>query len=171
MNLPFGRSRLRKAIERGLTNVKLSDELRELGDLTLKSRTDAEDVCWGLQKLNSGSSQLGQQTYALACLFQEVDGRDSEAFEALRERGVPELLRLYDEISAVISDSETDTLMFILKILGLYGTVAGTLKIVEAARRPLKPEGYMWNVILHSFSGGHPEKELLYNSLRDPLPV
>jgi hypothetical protein len=170
MNLPFGRSRLKKAIERGLMNGKLREELRELGELTLKSRRDAEDVCWGLQKLNCNSSQLGQQTYALACLFQEVDGRDSDAFELLREHGVPELLRLFDEISTGTSENETDALMFILKILGLYGTVAGTLKIIEAARLPLKPEGYIWNVVLRNFTEGHPEKELLYNSLRNPLP-
>jgi hypothetical protein len=32
-NLPFGRSHLRKAIERDLSNGKLREELRELGNL------------------------------------------------------------------------------------------------------------------------------------------
>lgn len=171
MNLRFGRSRLRKAIERGLAKGKLSEELKELGDLTLKSRTDAEDICWGLQRLNRDCKDLGQQTYALACLFQEIDGRECPAFEVLQECGIPELLRLFDELSREPSDDQADELMFILKILGLYGTVAGTLKIIEAARKPLKPDGYMWNVIFRNFTAGHPEKELLYHSLLDPLPA
>lgn len=169
MNLPFRKSRLKRAIERGLANGKMREELHELGDLTLKSRAEAEDICWGLQRLNAGSEKLGQQTYALVRLLQEVDGRECPAFEVLQERAIPELLRLFDEISNA-NAGDADALMFILKILGLYGTVAGTLKIIEAARQPLNPDGYMWSVILRNFTAGHPEKDLLYNSLRDPLP-
>jgi hypothetical protein len=170
MNFPFGKSSLRRAIERGLEKGKLRDELKELGDIAIKSRTDAEDICWGLSQLNAGSNKFGEQTYALAVLFQEIKDRKAPAFEVLQERGIPELLRLYDEITSKPGKNDTDTLFFILKIFGLYGTVAGTLKIIEAARQPLKPDGYMWTVVLHNFTAGHPERDLLYRSLSEPLP-
>ena len=99
MNYLFGKSRLKRAIERGFANGKLRDELKELGDLTLKSRADAEAVCWGLQQLEKGkTTKLGEATYALAGLFQDVENRECDAFEVLRERGIPQLLRLFDEI-------------------------------------------------------------------------
>ena len=64
----------------------------------------------------------------------------------------------------------SNPLLFILKILAFYGTTDGTLKIIEAARRPLQPDAYMWSVILGIFKPGHPQNELLYGSLGDPLP-
>lgn len=171
MSFPFSKSRLKRAIEQGLANGKLSDELRELGDLALKSRADAEAVCWGLKQLGKGkSAKLGQSAYALAGLFQDVEDRECDAFEVLRERGIPELLRLFDEIQEAQAEEDADTLLFILKMLALYGTTDGTLKIVEAARQPLKSDGYMWSVVLGNFKAGHPEAALLYHSLRDPLP-
>src|SRR5580692_9192227 len=170
MSFPFGKSPLRRAIERGLTDGELDKELKELGKVVLKSRSDAEDVCWGMQRLNADAKDLGKKTYTLAVLFQHVNGRSSAAFDALQVQGIPELLRLYDEINSAPGDDNTSTLLFILKIFGFYGTVAGTLKIVEAARQPLKPDGYLWNVIFRGFTAGHPEKELLFNSLREPLP-
>jgi hypothetical protein len=143
----------------------------ELGELTLKSRADAETVCWGLQQLaKGGTTKLGQETYALAGLFQNVEDRECGAFEVFRERGIPELLGLFDEIQQSPEEDDISTSLFILKILALYGTTEGTLKIVEAARRPLKPDGYMWSMILDNFKSGHPEAELLFRSLVDPLP-
>ena len=171
MNFRFVKSRLKRTIERGLADGNLREQLRELGDLTLKSRTDGEDVCWGLQKLNSNSQQLANHAYALALLFQEVDDADSHALEILRERGIPELLRIFDQILQAPADDEINTLLFILKILALYGTTDGTLKVIESAQRPLKPDGYMWTAILGNFQAGHPQNELLYGSLSDPLPA
>ena len=171
MNFRFGRSRLKRAIEQGLANGKLDDELRELGDLKLKSRADAEAVCWGLQQLVKGRTlQLGQKAYALAGLFQSIADEECEATEVLLKEGIPELLRLFDEIGSAPEGDLSNPLLAILKILALYGTTDGTLKIIEAARRPLQPGAYMWSVILGSFKPGHPQNELLYGSLRDPLP-
>lgn len=162
---------MKRAIERGLASGNLSDEVRELGDLTLKSRSDGEAVYWGLQQLGrSRTAKLGQNAYALAGLFQSVEDRETDAFEVLRERGIAELLRLFDEIQESPEEGDTNTPLFILKMLALYGTTEGTLKIVEAVRQPLISDGYMWSVVLGNFKSGHPEAELLYRSLRDPLP-
>jgi hypothetical protein len=172
MNFLFERNRLQKAIERGLANGKLKEELSELGDLTLRSRADAEAICWGLKRLGEGKGDnLGEDAYALAGLLQDVESRECDAFEVLRERGIPELLRLFEEVQKRGAENDTNTLLFILKVLALYGTTEGTLKIIEAARQPLKPDGYMWSVVLGNFKAGHPEAELLYRSMRDPLPA
>jgi len=172
MNFPLGTSRLKKAIQRGLANGELRDALRDLGDLSLKSSSDADAICWGLQQLNRLDHKLlGQHASALAGLFGDIQDRDSPAFTVLQERGIPELLRLFDEISKAPSEEDGDTLMLILNVFAIYATVAGTLKIVEAARRPLKPDGFVWAVVLRNFTAGHPEKDLLFNSLRDPLPT
>src|SRR5262245_19706566 len=99
MKLPFGRNRLKRAIEQGLGSGNLSDELRELGELALRSRADAEAVCCGLEQLEKGKTgNLIENAYALAGLFQDVEDAECDAFEVLRERGIPELLKLFDEI-------------------------------------------------------------------------
>jgi hypothetical protein len=170
MNFFFGGNRVKNAIQRGLANGELRQELKELGELKLEKRADAEAICWGLEQLQPKSPKLAEQTYALATLFQEIEGRNCAAFEVLQARGIPELLRLFDEIKARPEEDKTDALLFLLKILALYGTVNGTLKIVEAARLPIKPDGYMWSVVLRLFSARHPEKELLFGSLQEPLP-
>ncbi len=172
MQFSFLKSRLKKTIERGLAKGKLDDELKELGDITVKSRADAEAICWGLEQLENYERELMREhTRALAGLFQEVDGRECEAFEILQERGIPDLLRLFDKMNKAPTDEEADALLFVLKIFAMYGTVQGTLKIIEAVRQPLKPDGYLWHVILRNFTAGHPEKELLFGSLSDPLPA
>ena len=171
MNFLFGRSRLKRAIEQGLAKGTLDDELRELGDFKLKSRADADAVCWGLQQLVKGrTKQLGEKAYALAGLFQQIEDEECDAVQVLHEEGIPELLRLFDEIQSAPAGDESNPLLFILKILALYGTTDGTLKVLEAARQPLKPDGYLWSVILGIYKPGHPQNELLYGSLRDPLP-
>lgn len=171
MEFSFLKSRLKKAIERGLTTGELDEKLKELGEVAIKSRTDAEAICWGLDQLDNCEPKLMREhAYALAGLFQKIEGADCAAFEILQGQGIPVLLQIFDKINNARDPEDLDTLLFILKILGMYGTVDGTLKIVEAARQPLKPDGYMWSVILRSFTKGHPEKELLYSSLSDPLP-
>jgi hypothetical protein len=170
MRFPFGKSGLRKAVERGLANGKLQEELSELGDLKLKSAEEAADVVWGLKQLGKGSANLNHQVYALAVLFQQLDEEKGDAaLDKLQDQGIPELVRLYDEMKNS-ADGITDHTLFVLKILGMYGTVDGTLRIIEAARAPLKPDAYMWTVILNAFGSEHPEKSLLFESLSDPLP-
>lgn len=169
--MPAPKNILRRTIERGLANGKLEDELRELGELNLKYQEDGEAICWALRQLGRNSqAQLPENTYALAGLFQSVDGRDSPAYQVLQAEGIPELIRLFDTLSLAADEADTDTLLFLLKILALYGTVEGTLKIVEAARRPLAPGAYLWSVILGAFTAGHPENEMLFRSLSNPLP-
>ena len=43
-------------------------------------------------------------------------------------------------------------------------------RAVEAARIPIKPDGFMWSVVLSGFGNGHPERDFVFRSLSDPLP-
>lgn len=172
MSFVFWKSRLRRAIGKGLANGKLREELKELGDLTIKSESDAAAICWGLQQLNRESrSNVSEQVCELARLFQDVEDADCAAFQILKDNGIPELLELYDQVQSACREDDEDALMFILKILALYGTTEGTLKVIEATRQPLKPDGYVWSPIMHQYCDGHPQTELLFRSLSDPLPT
>lgn len=167
---PFSEGTLRKAIQRGLSKGNLDEELRDLGELTIESRADAEAVCWGLRQLNRDTANLGEHAQALAHLFQHIEDGDCEAVEHFREEGIPELLRLFEELRESPETDGRDAMFFILRVLGMYGTTDGALKVIEAARLPFHPEGYMWSVILRGFGAGHPQNDLLYSSLKDPLP-
>jgi hypothetical protein len=171
MSLWFTKSRLKRALERGLATGNLEEEVRDLGEFALKTRADAEALFWGLQQLKPASPSLAQDTYRLAVLFQKVADGECDAIPVLREYGIPELLRLYAEIEkSVPQEDNADTLLFILKILAMYGTTDGVLKVIDAARQPLKPDAYLWSIILGVFGADHPQNDLLYDSLRDPLP-
>src|ERR1043166_4796135 len=128
MKFPFGKSALRKAVERGIGKGNLAEELEELGDVVLKSKSDGEAVCWGLQQLHDLSPErLEKQTYSLARLFPEVEP-DGDAIPVLAECGIPELLRLYEDIQTNPEAEKSDTLLFLLNIVAMYGTTEGALK-------------------------------------------
>lgn len=170
MKFPFVKSALRKAIERGIGKGNLAEELDELGDVVLKSKGDGQAVCWGLEQLHDLSPErLEKQTYSLARLFQEVEP-DGDAIPVLAECGIPELLRLYEDIQTNSEAEKSDTLLFLLDIFAMYGTTEGALKVIEAARQPLRPDAYMWSVIFGSFGKGHPQNELVFRELAEPLP-
>ncbi len=169
MRFPFVKSRLRRAIERGLVQGNLRQELTELGDVTLTTRADAEDLLWGLKQIERAAVKHGEALYQLVRLFQDVGGK--AAFDLLRERGIPCLLGFFDEIVENERGDEGGVSLLILKIAAQFGTFQGALKIVEEAHRPFKPDAYMWSVILGIFKSDHPESEFLYRSFRDRLPT
>jgi len=171
MKFPFIKNRLKRAIDRGLTDGNLEEVLDDLGELELKSRGDGEAICWGLDQIeNDPGEQAAELTYVLARLFQDVPEVECAAFAILHTQGIPKLISLYDILRPRNNDEDSDCLMFILKILSLYGTTEGTLKVIEAASEPFQPESYMWSVILSNYEAGHPQNNLLYTSLTDPVP-
>lgn len=167
-------SPLERAISRGMEpGGDLADELRALGDYPIRSREDAEVICDALGTLPAQEPDEGGFTsrlHALTGLFQDVDGADSPAFDVLYDEGLPQLIRIFDEKLQQSDDDDVDDLLFVLKILARYGSREGAEKVVEAARRPLEPDNYMWSVVLSSFSGGHPHGEYVFHELSDPLP-
>jgi hypothetical protein len=168
-------SPLQRAITRGLQpNGDLGKELSDLDDYTLSSREDAQAVCKALETLPSKQTNkdFSSPLHHLTDFFQDVENREVPAFEVLSKEGIPQLIRIFDaEVAQADTDDEkADDLLFLLKILAMYQTREGAEKVVEAAKRPLKPDDYTWHVVLKIFSKGHPHSEYLFKSLSDPLP-
>jgi hypothetical protein len=172
MNLPFLKSRLKKAIERGMVNGKLDEALEELDEITVKSRADGEAICSALRQLNTNGDRklLRENIKTLSGLMDDVESGDVPACAVIREQGIPELCRLFDLLNATRTKEDDDTLLSILYTLAMCGTKEGTQRIIEGAQQRLHSDGSLWLLILSVFGGEHPEKELLFNSLRDPLP-
>ncbi|MFN3151358.1 HEAT repeat domain-containing protein [Bremerella sp.] len=169
-------SPLRRALKRGLKpGGDLVEELRGLDDYVISSKKDAEAICEALATLPGdriyNARHFSSPLHELTGLFQDVDGRQCPAFEELYEEGLPELIRIFDAMVDDATEEEVDDLLYVLKILAMYGSFEGAQKIVEAAQMELKPEAYMWHVILSTFSEEHPQREFVLQALSDPLPT
>jgi hypothetical protein len=167
-------SKLQQALLRGLEpDGNLADELFRLGDYVITTQQDANAVCEALEKFplpkRSSDDFFKDWTplHAVTALFQQVE--NEEAFAVLFEHGIPHLLRLFD---ALIPDpgEDSDALLFLLKILAMYQSTEGAARVVEAARKPLLPDSYIWSVVLEQFEEDHPYLPWLCRELADPPP-
>jgi hypothetical protein len=167
-------SKLQHALRQGLEpGGNLADELFRLGDYKIATVDDAHAVCEALEKfplVGKRSDEFFKDwtpLHAVTALFQQVESE--EAFAVLFEHGIPHLLRLFDEMIDSPGD-DADALLFILKILGMYQSTEGAARVVEAARKPLLPDSYIWSVIFEQFEEDHPYLPWLCRELSDPLP-
>jgi hypothetical protein len=167
------KSALEHAIDRGMKpDADLGDELYRLGDFAIRSRSDARAICNALAHLPLDRQRGGIRSplHALIGLFQRVEGPDAEAFEVLRSEGLSQLIRIFDTLYEDADESTADDLLYILKILALYGSEEGLERIVQAARKPFRPEAYMWSVIFDVLAEADPNRDSVFERLRDPLP-
>jgi hypothetical protein len=167
------RTSLQLALHRGTqAGADLADELRKVQDYSIKSQADAEAICSALALLLPAGSTTGGESafHSMIGLFQDVEGNDCPAFAVLAEKGIGLVVQIVNDGLQNPSRLEADHLLFALKILAMYGTREGTDAVLRAARQPLRPDAYMWSVILQAYSGGHPERERLFKELSDPLP-
>jgi hypothetical protein len=88
----------------------------------------------------------------------------------LYSQGLPQLVRIFDDASANVQDEQSGDLLFVLKILALFGSKAGAERIVSAARDPILAKGYLWHPILSVFASEHPHQEYVFDELSKPLP-
>lgn len=171
----FFSSALQRAIKRGLKpGGNLADELRELDDYQIRSKADAQAICNALASLplkrpadeNSFTSSL----HALTSLFQDLESPRAPAFKVLYLEGLPLLTRIFDARIQEANEDDEDDLLYVLKILAMYGSQDGAEKIVEAAQMPLKDDAYMWHVILSILGDDHPHRDFVYQALSEHLP-
>ncbi|RYD37480.1 MAG: hypothetical protein EOP85_17555, partial [Verrucomicrobiaceae bacterium] len=152
-----------------MSQGNLEEELRELGEVKLVTKGDAEDVLWGLRKFERADGKdLASQVEPLVRLFQNMGGE--KAFVPLHEYGIPILLDLFDRIVAGGGKDSENAPMMILKMSAMYFSLPGAMKVVEEALRPYQPDGYLWSVIFQYFDADHPHTDLVFRSFRDKLP-
>lgn len=171
-------SRLEQALERGLApGGSLSQELGALGDYPLETVADARAVCLALKRY---SEQLKQSTAAgeacdcsglhpLASLFQEAE--TDEAYLVLEAHGLPILLEIFDQRLPLAIADEGEDLIFVLKVFVVYGYAPGMQRIVTALRQPLDHDLFVWGVLFETVHNEHPDRQLICDQLRDPLPT
>ncbi len=172
-------SPLEQALARGLApGGHLSQELGALGDYPLETVADARAVCLALRRY---ADQLQQAAAAggsdcdcsplhpLASLFQEAE--TDEAYLVLEEHGLPILLEIFDRRLPLAIADEGEDLIFVLKIFVVYGYAPGMQRIVAALRQPLDHDLFVWGVLFETVHDEHPDRQLICDQLRDPLPT
>lgn len=169
----FFSTRLQSALRRGLApGGRLDEELQSLGNYTVTAKKDALAVVAALKRfpddLSWDASGFASPLYQLADFLQDADG--PAAIEVFRTEGRRELCRIFDALLARDAEKFADDLLFILKVLAMYGSRAGAERVVRAARAPLKPDSYWWAPVLQQFVNGHPEQEYVFAALAEPLP-
>lgn len=173
-----GPSRLEQALERGLQpGGNLSSELAALGDYPLETEADARAVCDALGELAAqlrtavatGGGCSCSSLHPLAALFQEAE--TDEAYAVLAAQGLPILLEIFDQRLPLSIADEGEDLVFLLKIFVVYGYPQGMQRIVTALRQPLDHDLYVWGVLFETVHDEHPDRKLICDELRDPLPT
>ena len=172
-------SPLAQALERGLSpGGKLSQELGALGDYPLETVADARLVCAALRsysdQLKHAPAAAGidcdcSPLHPLASLFQEAE--TDEAYQVLQTDGLPLLLEVFDQRLPLAIADEGEDLIFVLKIFVVYGYEPGMQRIVTALRQPLDHDLYVWGVLFETVHDEHPDRKLICDQLRDPLPT
>jgi hypothetical protein len=169
--LPFGKSGLQKAIDRFLNGSDLSEELDKIPDYVVRSKRDAEAVVQALERIPRVPKQredrfITSPLHHLVAFFQEAEG---DALDVFRERGIPELTRIFDA-SFPPEDGDCDDLPFLLKVLVMYAAPAAINAVVRSARHPRTSDQYLWSVIFQIMQEGHPHAEEVIAQLSSPLP-
>lgn len=138
-------------------------------ELTL---ADAEGLIAVLAEQPDGAKLIAESgsesfLYHLALLFQNDASED--ATRALRDRGVPELERLFDA-ALEVKGADAHPLLMCCKMFALYARAEGVPRIAAAVRA--FPDEYMWDVVFGLFGEeNHPQSVALVEALRDPLPT
>lgn len=149
--------RLQKALEKwDAKTLTLADAEGLVA--VLAELTDVEP----LVEVHDGETFL----YHLARLFQN-DATD-DATRVLRDRGLPELARLFDA-AMELPECAADPLVMACKMFALYADPAGPPRVADAVRR--FPDAYLWELVFGLFGEeNHPHGPALVEQFRDPLP-
>ena len=170
-------SKLTSALKAALDDPKSAgDRIREVPREAVSTREETELVVQLLRQfpLSSDSSAkraIGSALHSVAALFQRADGKEVTAL--LREQGCPELLRIFDvEMRKAPPEKKSQNdLLFLLKIVCMYGAKGGLERVVSAARSAQLKDGYLWSIIFDIVSKDrHPWRADIIEALREPLP-
>lgn len=105
----------------------------------------------------------------VAALFRDVETR--EAFEVLRDDGLPALREAFDGLlGREWGERAADGLLSVVQVLALYRQEEDVARVARAVRDPSLVESEIWSGIFHAFDEGHPLRRVVLEALREPLP-
>ena len=150
----------------------LEKALPSRGDSPISTEAEVEALCAALDAYRADPTRdatrvVGSPMHTLTAFFQEV--ATEEAQHALRRHGLARL-RVWVEDALGGKPHSEDEILFILKILGMYGEAQDAELIAKAARHPLSPDAFMWSIVLGQFNDNHPQLATLISALKEPLP-
>lgn len=168
----FGKSKLQKKLDQWIEHGGDLDEIiKDYKNSKIKKKNDAIAVSSALKKISfiqkKEESELKSSLFSLAVFFQSAASQD--AFTVFKEKGLPELRRIFKEGITQPKNRESD-LLFILKIFALYKQEQDIETIIEVAKSGFQADEYMWSVIFGAFDKDHPYWRKIADDLKDPLP-
>jgi hypothetical protein len=169
----FRKSKLEKSLTAWLRKSgSLQTELSRDGD-RVSSEAEARLVCAALdkalsarpiQKYTEGSYNLN----SAVALFQNTDSDSATAL--LRAQGLPRL-RVLVESYLSNRDLDPDAVVFVAKILAMYGEPQDVDLIINLARDADCEDRYLWSVIFDVLASHGSIAERVIDGLRRPLPT
>lgn len=163
---------LQKAITRGMEpDGDLSEELLALEDSSFRSTSDANFIVETLkrlpaeEKIDGMSSRLDE----LSSLFMDVDD-ESPAQKVLREKGIPELIRIFNEMGDQTDRARQNDQVGLLRIMAQFETREGAETVVAAAKKMFAEDSYYWYITMAQFGPEHPQHAYVFEELAKQLP-
>ncbi|HEY1064665.1 MAG TPA: HEAT repeat domain-containing protein, partial [Pirellulales bacterium] len=143
-------------------------DLASIGNEPVRSKAEAKAIVAALDALYTDQERrerkrITPSLHSLTALFQNFETR--EAYDVLSAEGLTTLRKFVkDALDGKELDDPSDVL-FILKILAGYQQREDVAFIVQAARKPLEPDAYMWHAVLETFDDEHPHSPELMKAL------
>lgn len=170
-DLPKAETPLQQAIARGMEpDGDLNEELLSFR-APIQSASDALFICETLKRLPAEekfdhySSRLDE----LSDLIRHFED-GSPAADVLREKGVPQLIRIFHAMGNQTDRTRQDDQVRVLRVLAVLETREGAETIVAAAKNSVATDSYEWILTIPPFTPAHPHFTYLVEELSNPLP-
>lgn len=165
-----------EAVRRGMEMDRdLRDELERFDEYQI-TPNDAEVICEALQKLprpeDYRDGGLFSTLSTLVHYFQSSAQQELAACKVLYDKGIPQIVRIFEEMSANpdVYQEEDDTLM-LLKMCAWYQHPLGSELLLKAALIPFKPNEFLWHTTFYTLAKDHPHRDIIFEGLRQKLPT
>jgi hypothetical protein len=148
-------------------------ELDLPSDFHVSTAAEANAVCDALTSGDILADQVAPPLRSLAGFIQGASAKP--ALQVFRERGLPILRtvlgKLLDKVSERDERSSLDsTMLFVVKVIALFGDQTDEDLIVRAARTRCLRDEYLWEIVFEVLQERHPSARRICDALRNPLP-